>query len=108
MTAPLATDDTDAAARTMRDQMTNQRTDPATTPLKKSAASATADADGRSPPQARRRKVSPAAERALAEAEERRREAGGETPALREIGGRGGLDPVRYGDWEIKGRAIDF
>lgn len=25
-----------------------------------------------------------------------------------EIGGRGGKDPVRYGDWEIKGRAIDF
>lgn len=26
----------------------------------------------------------------------------------REIGGRGGLDPVRYGDWEKKGRCIDF
>lgn len=25
-----------------------------------------------------------------------------------EIGGRGGQDPTRYGDWEIKGRAIDF
>lgn len=25
-----------------------------------------------------------------------------------EHGGRGGLDPVRYGDWEIKGIAIDF
>jgi hypothetical protein len=25
-----------------------------------------------------------------------------------EHGGRGGLDPVRYGDWEINGLAIDF
>ena len=26
----------------------------------------------------------------------------------KEIGGRGGLDPVRYGDWEKDGRCIDF
>lgn len=26
----------------------------------------------------------------------------------REVGGRGGLDPVRYGDWEVKGIAVDF
>ena len=26
----------------------------------------------------------------------------------REIGGRGGLDPTRYGDWERAGRCIDF
>jgi len=26
----------------------------------------------------------------------------------REIGGRGGLDPTRYGDWEKDGRCIDF
>lgn len=26
----------------------------------------------------------------------------------REVGGRGGLDPVRYGDWEKNGRCIDF
>ncbi|MGA2776580.1 MAG: DUF1674 domain-containing protein [Steroidobacteraceae bacterium] len=25
-----------------------------------------------------------------------------------EVGGRGGLDPTRYGDWELKGRCIDF
>ena len=25
-----------------------------------------------------------------------------------EIGGREGLDPTRYGDWEINGRCIDF
>jgi len=29
-------------------------------------------------------------------------------PAPKEIGGRGGLDPVRYGDWEKNGRCIDF
>ncbi|AAO28229.1 DUF1674 domain-containing protein [Xylella fastidiosa subsp. fastidiosa] len=27
---------------------------------------------------------------------------------LEEVGGRGGLDPVRYGDWEKDGRCIDF
>lgn len=53
------------------------------------------------------RELSPAAKRALAEADERRRkEAAPEMPA--EIGGRGGADPARFGDWEIKGRAIDF
>lgn len=25
-----------------------------------------------------------------------------------EVGGRGGLDPARYGDWEKAGRCIDF
>lgn len=26
----------------------------------------------------------------------------------REIGGREGLDPVRYGDWEVNGKCVDF
>lgn len=26
----------------------------------------------------------------------------------KELGGRGGLDPTRYGDWEKAGRCIDF
>jgi hypothetical protein len=53
------------------------------------------------------RELSPAAKRALAEAEERRRkEEAQHMPP--EIGGRGGADPARFGDWEIKGRAIDF
>lgn len=30
------------------------------------------------------------------------------TEAPVEIGGRDGLDPVRYGDWEKNGRCIDF
>ncbi|WP_200894021.1 DUF1674 domain-containing protein [Xanthomonas sp. MUS 060] len=29
-------------------------------------------------------------------------------PAPKEIGGRGGLEPTRYGDWEKNGRCIDF
>ena len=31
-----------------------------------------------------------------------------DAPQAPEIGGRGGLDPVRYGDWEKDGRCIDF
>lgn len=51
--------------------------------------------------------LSPAAKRALEEAEARRKAE--ETKAMPpEIGGRGGADPSRFGDWEIKGRAIDF
>lgn len=30
------------------------------------------------------------------------------TPAPREIGGREGPEPTRYGDWEKNGRCIDF
>lgn len=48
-----------------------------------------------------------AAKRALAEAEERRRKAR-EVSLPKELGGRDGPDPVRYGDWEKKGIAIDF
>jgi hypothetical protein len=51
--------------------------------------------------------LSAAAERALKEAEERRLKQ--EALALpTELGGRGGAEPVRFGDYEIKGRAIDF
>ena len=49
----------------------------------------------------------PEAQRALAEAEERRAKARAlEQPE--ELGGRDGPEPVRYGDWEKKGLAIDF
>lgn len=54
-------------------------------------------------------KLRAAAERALAEAANRRREA--ETPAeprTKEIGGVEGPEPTRFGDWEKKGRAYDF
>ena len=52
------------------------------------------------------RPIPEAAKRALAEAEERRRAAA--APAAPERNGRGGLDPARYGDWEVKGIAADF
>jgi hypothetical protein len=29
-------------------------------------------------------------------------------PTAKEYGGREGLDPARYGDWEIKGKCVDF
>ncbi|KRE15903.1 hypothetical protein ASE63_16960 [Bosea sp. Root381] len=57
------------------------------------------------------RSLSPAAQRALAEAEERRAAIdakAAEVAATREINGRGGLEPVRYDDWEVKGIASDF
>ncbi len=49
------------------------------------------------------------AERALAEAEERRRNAAAqETDAPAELGGRKGPEPTRYGDWEKGGIVSDF
>lgn len=56
-----------------------------------------------------KRELSPAAKRALAEAEARRVEAlKREAELPKELGGRGGNDPARYGDWEVKGIATDF
>lgn len=54
-----------------------------------------------------RKEMPPEARRALAEAEERRRKAG---PLVlpTELGGRDGPEPVRYGDYERKGIAVDF
>ncbi len=48
-----------------------------------------------------------AAARALAEAEARRKAAKGDALPT-ELGGRKGPEPVRYGDWEKKGIAVDF
>ncbi|MDG1739655.1 MAG: DUF1674 domain-containing protein [Paracoccaceae bacterium] len=48
-----------------------------------------------------------AAQRALAEAEERRKNSKREE-LPKELGGRDGPEPVRYGDWEKKGIAVDF
>ena len=56
-----------------------------------------------------RKPISAAAERALAEAAERRAardRAAEQRPA--ESHGHKGPDPVRYGDWEVKGIASDF
>jgi hypothetical protein len=43
----------------------------------------------------------------LAEAEARRKKAE-EMELAPELGGRDGPEPVRYGDWEKKGIAVDF
>lgn len=53
--------------------------------------------------------LTPAAQRALDEAQARQK-ARAATPSdmPAEIGGRGGPDPVRYGDWEKGGIASDF
>lgn len=54
-------------------------------------------------------RIADAAIRALAEAEARRAAQDiAETKKVKEIGGRMGLDPTRFGDWEVKGIASDF
>jgi hypothetical protein len=57
---------------------------------------------------ANKRPLTPAAERALAEAAARRAERDRKADLPRESGGRGGLDPTRYGDWEKNGLTSDF
>jgi hypothetical protein len=60
-------------------------------------------------PRRRPEDLPPAARRALAEAEERRRQIDARGKSMpREIDGRGGLEPTRYADWEIKGITCDF
>lgn len=60
-------------------------------------------------PKAEPRVLTPEAQRALAEAEARRQAIDAATAmAPKEKGGRGGLEPGRYGDWEIKGLTSDF
>jgi Uncharacterized conserved small protein len=58
-----------------------------------------------------KKKLTPEAERALKEAAERRAKIdahAAEISKVQEKNGRGGLEPVRYDDWEIKGIAADF
>jgi hypothetical protein len=60
-----------------------------------------------------KRRIREAGERARAEAEARRKGAGAarpteSEPAAKEVGGSGGPDPIRHGDWEVKGVASDF
>jgi hypothetical protein len=56
------------------------------------------------------KRLTPQAERALKEAQERRRRAqeAAVAPQPQEIGGRQGPDPTRFGDWEKNGIASDF
>lgn len=56
-----------------------------------------------------RKPLPPAAQRALAEAEQRRADAArAATERAPEASGPKGLEPTRYGDWERKGIASDF
>ena len=55
-----------------------------------------------------RKPLSAAAQRALAEAEQRRKAATSAEPAPKELQGPAGPEPTRYGDWERKGIASDF
>ncbi|MEP0235643.1 DUF1674 domain-containing protein [Roseibium sp.] len=51
----------------------------------------------------------PAAQRALQEAEERRKYIDAKQEDLpKEVNGRGGLEPTRYDDWEVNGLTSDF
>ncbi len=55
--------------------------------------------------------LTPAAQRALEEAARRRLDIdarAAEIARQKELQGRGGLEPVRYEDWEVKGLASDF
>ena len=58
-------------------------------------------------PQGERKPLTPAAQRALAEAEARRKAADAR-PIAKEFQGPKGPEPTRYGDWENKGIASDF
>lgn len=67
------------------------------------------DATDETTDKTRKKALSPAAKRALEEAEARRRAAAaGDSPKPRERGGPSGPEPTRYGDWERGGRAVDF
>jgi hypothetical protein len=68
---------------------------------------AATDAVAEAPARRRFEDLPPAAQRALQEAEERRK-AAAEPTLPKELQGRGGAEPVRYGDWEINGIACDF
>lgn len=61
------------------------------------------------PPVPDRKPLSPAAQRARAEAEARRQAAATAVRAApKELQGPKGPEPTRYGDWERKGIASDF
>ena len=68
--------------------------------------------DGTSPDTPPKKVLTPAARRALAEAEARRAEreaqAAKADPRAQEINGPKGEEPTRYGDWERNGIASDF
>jgi len=54
------------------------------------------------------KELTPAARRALEEAEARRQAEAAAAAATAEQGGPRGPEPTRFGDWERKGIAVDF
>jgi hypothetical protein len=76
-------------------------------PLPEAIIQALPEAIKQTKPEATKQDLPEAAKRALQEAAERRRHQSSET-SPKEINGREGPDPVRFGDWEKKGLAIDF
>jgi hypothetical protein len=61
------------------------------------------------PPPQPKPPLTPAAQRALAEAAARRAEHAGKAEEQpKEVNGPGGPEPTRYGDWEINGITSDF
>jgi hypothetical protein len=74
-----------------------------------SSRTATPAADAAVAPELPRKPLSPAAQRALAEAEQRRAAAQASAAApAKEFQGPSGPEPTRFGDWERKGIASDF
>lgn len=68
-----------------------------------------ATGDPPAPAAAPRKPLTPAAERALQEAAQRRAQADAKAVEReKESGGPSGPEPTRYGDWEKKGLASDF
>ncbi|HVZ05974.1 DUF1674 domain-containing protein [Hyphomicrobium sp.] len=63
--------------------------------------------EAETPETATKRTLTPEAQRALAEAATRRKNAATQS-TQREIGGRDGPEPTRFGDWEKGGIASDF
>lgn len=93
MTEPVDIPDPDPAPRPIPDQPN----DPTPTPAP----------DLPPNPEPGPKPIPPAARRALAEAAARR-QAQEPLNLPPELGGRDGPEPIRYGDWEKKGLAIDF
>lgn len=64
--------------------------------------------DDTAPNAAPGKELTPAARRALEEAEARRRAEAEAAAGVEEQGGPRGPEPTRFGDWERKGIAVDF
>lgn len=87
--------------------MTHDQTDPTEAYSQSEAPSLKTETEAA--PAKRFEDLPPAAQRALKEAEQRRKQIDAKHEAMAgEVNGRGGLEPTRYDDWEIKGLTVDF